>query len=164
MGEGKGVACGKLPLPIGICPTCGHGVKVSRGFTWIDPAELFGDVKCINKADEHVSVATCNQHCHLSTVGVHNMHNAGLLWVGSKYYDSPTHFNIEEEDRIAAEKAAEADRLRLQEENKRLAQEAADTKKEVTQLKRQNTTLKKKVEEPAVSLNFYECPKCGHKW
>ena len=92
------------------------------------------------------------------------MHNAGLLWVGSKYYDSPTHFNIEEEDRIAAEKAAEADRLRLQEENKRLAQEAADTKKEVTQLKRQNTTLKKKVEEPAVSLNFYECPKCGHKW
>jgi len=95
MGEGKGVACGKLPLPIGICPTCGHGVKVSRGFTWIDPAELFGDVKCINKADEHVSVATCNQHCHLSTVGVHNMHNAGLLWVGSKYYDSPTDFNIE---------------------------------------------------------------------
>jgi len=87
-----------------------------------------------------------------------------LVGVKAQYQEEQDRIKKEEEDRIAAEQAAEADRLRLQEENKRLAQEAADTKKEVTQLKRQNTTLKKKVEEPAVSLNFYECPKCGHKW
>ena len=90
MGEGKGVACGKLPLPIGICPTCGHGVKVSRGFTWIDPAELFGDVEC-----GHNGIKNCNHLCHLSTYGVHKMHNAGMIWVGERYYNTPESFNLE---------------------------------------------------------------------
>jgi len=88
MGEGKGVACGKLPLPIGICPTCGHGVKVSRGFTWIDPAELFGDVRCSSETYD------C-QGCHLSTFGVNQMHNAGMIWVGERYYNTPEAFNLE---------------------------------------------------------------------
>jgi len=88
MGEGKGVACGKLPLPIGICPTCGHGVKVSRGFTWINPVELFGEVRCPNETYD------C-QGCHLSTFGVNQMHNAGMIWVGEKFYPSPTDFTVE---------------------------------------------------------------------
>jgi len=88
MGEGKGVACGKLPLPIGICPTCGHGVKVSRGFTWISPVELFGDVRCPNETYD------C-QGCHLSTFGVNQMHNAGMIWVGSKYYEFTEDFTDE---------------------------------------------------------------------
>jgi len=88
MGDSEGIACGKLPLPIGICPTCGHGVKVSRGFTWVDPVELFGDVRC--NSDTYAC-----QGCHLSTVGVNQMHNAGLIWVGSKFYPTPTDFTVE---------------------------------------------------------------------
>ena len=33
--------CERLPFPLETCPTCGCGVKFSRGFTWITPADLF---------------------------------------------------------------------------------------------------------------------------
>jgi hypothetical protein len=97
MGDTHGVACGKLPLPIGICPTCGHGVKVSRGFTWVNPVELFGDVVCAK--NDGVMKEVINEHlcpnCPLSTHGVHQMHNAGMIWVGEKFYPSPDAFNLE---------------------------------------------------------------------
>lgn len=34
--------CDRLPLPISTCPVCGQGIKVSRGFTEINPLRLFG--------------------------------------------------------------------------------------------------------------------------
>src|SRR5207302_7622776 len=36
VGGGRGVACDRLPIPLDICPTCGHGIKQTRGFTWVD--------------------------------------------------------------------------------------------------------------------------------
>jgi len=41
-GEYRMVPCDRLPYPLDLCPTCGSGIKVSRGFTKISPLALFG--------------------------------------------------------------------------------------------------------------------------
>jgi len=33
--------CERLPFPLHECRTCGGGIKPSRGWTWIEPDELF---------------------------------------------------------------------------------------------------------------------------
>ena len=40
--DGMGLPCGKLPLPLDICPTCSGGIHFARGWTWISPQPLFG--------------------------------------------------------------------------------------------------------------------------
>lgn len=40
-GEYIGVPCDRLPYPLDVCPVCGGGIKVSRGFTEINPLQLF---------------------------------------------------------------------------------------------------------------------------
>ena len=37
------VPCDRLPFPLETCPVCGGGIKVSRGFTKINPLHLFGE-------------------------------------------------------------------------------------------------------------------------
>jgi len=93
--------CERLPFPLTICPCCGHGIRFSRGFTWIDPIRLFdptleprcdyasevsrllGDLRNNNQHD-HNNCPVCNPWM----VG----DQAGLMWVGEKYYPSPHHF------------------------------------------------------------------------
>ena len=41
-GEYIEVPCDRLPMPLTVCPVCGQGIKVSRGFTKINPHRLFG--------------------------------------------------------------------------------------------------------------------------
>ena len=40
-GEYISVPCDRLPYPLDVCPVCGGGIKVSRGFTEINPLQLF---------------------------------------------------------------------------------------------------------------------------
>lgn len=42
VGDYISVPCDRLPYPLETCPTCGGGIKVSRGFTKINPLRLFG--------------------------------------------------------------------------------------------------------------------------
>jgi len=35
MADGPAELCGKLPIPLEICPSCGGGIKLSRGWTWV---------------------------------------------------------------------------------------------------------------------------------
>ncbi|GAH52957.1 unnamed protein product, partial [marine sediment metagenome] len=41
-GECISVPCDRLPLTLTVCPVCGQGIKVSRGFTEINPYRLWG--------------------------------------------------------------------------------------------------------------------------
>ncbi|MBA7682144.1 hypothetical protein ES703_90490 [subsurface metagenome] len=41
-GEYISVSCDRLPIPLTVCPVCGQGIKVSRGFTQINPYRLWG--------------------------------------------------------------------------------------------------------------------------
>ena len=38
--EGLAAPCGKLPIPLTVCPVCGQGIKPSRGWTWINGKKL----------------------------------------------------------------------------------------------------------------------------
>lgn len=41
-GEYIGLPCDKMPFPLTTCPVCGQGIKVSRGFTQVNPYQLWG--------------------------------------------------------------------------------------------------------------------------
>lgn len=85
---GLSAPCGRLPIPLSVCPTCGHGIHPARGWTWIDSAPLLVGVEC------RAEPARCLV-CPLSRP----MGRVGLLWVGEQYYATPGEF------------AAEADRI-----------------------------------------------------
>jgi len=73
-------SCGLLPLPLSVCPCCGEGVKPARGWTWINPALMFKDRECSTPSK-------CGR-CSLKKLP----EQAGLLWVGEMYYETPADF------------------------------------------------------------------------
>lgn len=83
--------CEGLPVRLDVCPTCGEGIKPSRGWTWVDGRKLM-----VNKR-------ACDTNlCDLCPLGIGNLDNeefgkVGLLWVGVKFYPSPHHFEQEAE-------------------------------------------------------------------
>lgn len=83
--EGAGRPCGKLPLELDICPTCGGGIKPARGWTWIDGCELLKGISC--------SDGDCDT-CPISTMG-DEFKRTGLLWIGEKYYKTPNDWMVE---------------------------------------------------------------------
>jgi hypothetical protein len=92
MSGGVMVPCGKLPLPLTVCPCCGEGIKPSRGWTWIGARQLFTPVACTYKAEATGDAAhptTCE--CILSG-GEATPERTGLLWIGEKFYRTPEDF------------------------------------------------------------------------
>lgn len=99
VGEGLSVACDRLPYPVGVCPTCGEGIKPSRGIRWMDGKKFFGG-NCKNLIREQ------NNNNPLSgSMGCHSLHcpicfsdeleRVGLMWVGERYYPRPEDFECE---------------------------------------------------------------------
>jgi len=41
-GEYVSAPCDRMPFPLTTCPVCGQGIKVSRGFTEVNPYRLWG--------------------------------------------------------------------------------------------------------------------------
>lgn len=102
--KATGKPCGKLPLPLGICPCCGSGVKQARGFTWINPKRLFHGVECMHddppeptpgEADDALFFkGYCKQvKCILADKKIPD--RSGLIWIGGKFYKTPEAFNRE---------------------------------------------------------------------
>jgi hypothetical protein len=85
--DGLGAPCGKLPIPLTVCPCCGAGIKFTRGFTWISSA-LFDAVNCNNG-----NCKSFGQGCPLAQR--QSNWPLGLLWVGEKYYQTADHFTRE---------------------------------------------------------------------
>lgn len=88
--DGPGFPCGMLPLELKPCATCAAmGLKCrvapTRGFTWISPKGLFdwGELTCDGRQGP---CAGCSMS-HIAT-----LERAGLLWIGEKFYDTPTDF------------------------------------------------------------------------
>lgn len=76
--DGLPVWCGKLPLRLEKCPTCGHGIKHSRAWTWIDAKELFKGKRCKNPK--------CGTWCALKKPP----EKMGLVWIGERFYTPDT--------------------------------------------------------------------------
>jgi hypothetical protein len=78
-----GGPCCKLPIPLKVCPTCGGGIKQTRGWTWIDPKRwLQGE--CTDK--ERMCAAA-----DPTALG----ERVGLLWIGERFYPTVEHFQAE---------------------------------------------------------------------
>lgn len=83
-GEGQSIVCDRLPYELVVCPTCGAGVKFSRGFQWLD-------WKRYARTHEIVD-GNCDcplDLCPMCFPGLHPQ-PYGLLWVGEAYYDPET--------------------------------------------------------------------------
>lgn len=90
VGGGMAAPCGKLPLPLSVCPACGGGIKPSRGFTWVNPSLLFLSGPC---GDSDGGWGRCNMCPLLIPSGMGS--SAGLLWCGERFYPTPEHFELE---------------------------------------------------------------------
>lgn len=95
VGPPDGWACCKFPFPLTVCPTCGAGIHVSRGWTWVEPGELFQPPDC-QAHDRKLWAGATLRPCPLADPKT--MGRAGLLWVGEKFYKSPGDFLQEARD------------------------------------------------------------------
>jgi hypothetical protein len=89
-GPGLTRPCGKLPIPLTICPTCSHGIKPTRGTTWIEPLGLgILDRPC--DKDIFTECPACPLGSSLTRnedsplVGKHL-----LIWIGGSFYPKPS--------------------------------------------------------------------------
>lgn len=74
--------CGKLPLPLTVCPCCSAGIKFTRGFTWVDGDALFRTVECKS--------AKCHcASCPMNADEPPSLGRCGLLWIGEATYKTP---------------------------------------------------------------------------
>ena len=96
---GMGQACGKLPIPLTVCPCCHAGVKPARGWTWITPELIFGEsskaeCKGLNCLGCPVSDAHLNMMIRADKEKIHES-KFGLLWIGEAFYGTPQEFTKE---------------------------------------------------------------------
>lgn len=82
VGGGRPVFCDRLPIPLEICPVCKHGIKQTRGFTWVHVEELVGGLHRDCKDD-----FPCPLCMTPDTLGL-----AGLLWIGERFYKTVEDF------------------------------------------------------------------------
>jgi hypothetical protein len=82
---GRGVFCDRLPIALDVCPTCSHGIKQSRGWTWVDTAALVGGVH--PQCEDTFACPLC--------MAPQDLGRSGLLWIGEKFYKSPLDFDRE---------------------------------------------------------------------
>lgn len=82
MSDGLGMSCNLLPYHLDVCPTCGHGIKPTRGgWTWVKPDPVM---------PHHSDPDTSRRHpgCPLNDPGLLG-EKAGLMWIGGTFYPTP---------------------------------------------------------------------------
>ncbi len=90
-GEYISVPCDRPSYPLDICPVCGGGIKVSRGFTKINPLMLFG---------YHQPCGDRFRPCFMCDP---KDEPAFIMGVGEKFYKTPGDFQ-EEAQRLGISK------------------------------------------------------------
>lgn len=83
--------CGRLPVPLTVCPVCSAGIKQTRGWTWVDAAHILGAGPCDL---DYETVSSCDT-CPLSGSVIASIGRAGLLWIGEKFYPTTAEFTTE---------------------------------------------------------------------
>ena len=79
--------CGKLPIPLTVCPCCNAGIKPSRGWTWVT-GQLIQDAECFQ--DGFPRKKECDKCYPLGNPDP--AEKFGLIWIGELYYKTPTDF------------------------------------------------------------------------
>lgn len=82
--DGLGWSCGALPIPLERCPTCDRGIKPSRGWTWVNIADLTSKRQCERPGG-----------CGPCALADNKVQRCGLLWIGEQFYHTPNEFERE---------------------------------------------------------------------
>ena len=77
--------CGKLPIPLTVCPCCSVGIKPSRGWTWISH-ELVNVNPCTDP-----ECRKCEPFYNFPDPDI----RMGMIWIGEKFYKTPADFSRE---------------------------------------------------------------------
>jgi hypothetical protein len=85
--DGLGWNCGAMPIPLERCPVCDRGIKPSRGWTWINLADLTARKECTRAGG-----------CGPCPLADNKIQRCGLLWIGEQFYATPEQFNREAEE------------------------------------------------------------------
>ncbi len=113
-GEYINSPCDRLPLPLAVCPVCGQGIKVSRGFTQISPYRLWGlhdqGVRAFTEEPERSMVGVVSLTKRVCTDRFRPCHvcdpkdePAYIMLVGAGNYKTPDEF-LEEAHRMGISK------------------------------------------------------------
>lgn len=90
--------CDRLPFPLDVCPTYGHGIKVGRGMTGINPMALFGNHdKAIPTfpGERSIIKMVCKDKVRPCMVCDPTTTPAFIMLVGEKFYSTPQDFIVE---------------------------------------------------------------------
>lgn len=71
--------CSKLPIRLDVCPTCRHGIKPSRGWTWFDPKPFLSGLSCFLTQCASCPLTSRSGELRFSE-------REGLLWIGPRHY------------------------------------------------------------------------------
>ena len=85
MADGLMAPCGRMPLSLTVCSHCGHGIKPSRGWSWLELPGVLKEAlptECNTRAHDG-----CSAYCPLYPHCVEQ--KAGLLWCGEVFYKTP---------------------------------------------------------------------------
>lgn len=87
VGPSGGRDCGRLPVPLTVCPCCSAGIKPSRGWTWIAGNLL-----------QHACTPGPGKlcaNCFALKDDWTNQEKIGLIWIGESFYATPAAFVAE---------------------------------------------------------------------
>jgi hypothetical protein len=88
--------CGRLPIPLEVCPCCGQGIKPARGWTWILGDRIVEAAPpCTKAAGTVCDIADAEYNICPLAEGARFLGICGLLWIGEKFYRSPQEFRAE---------------------------------------------------------------------
>jgi len=92
------MGCGRIPIPLTICPCCSHGFKPARGWTWVDGDRLIRaaleGTNCVASAQE-CSLCIINRILRETVEDREHIKRAGLIWIGQKFYPTVEDFDKE---------------------------------------------------------------------
>lgn len=96
MSFGEMVPCGRLPVPLEVCPTCSGGIKHARGWTWIDADKILEGKSCdlltseYNRDNSMGGAEAAKAHCDRCSLRPGNeLGRCGLIWIGKAHYETP---------------------------------------------------------------------------
>lgn len=106
-GEYLSFPCDRMPFALTVCPVCGQGLKVGRGFTQVNPLRLFGshdgELRWKRDASGNYDIPLCQDRirpCHLCDP---QDQPAYIMLVGAGNYKTPADF-LEEAHRMGISK------------------------------------------------------------
>ena len=84
--------CGKLPIPLHVCSTCGGGIKPQRAWQTIKPRLLFSGAECRLDVVFGGTNPSVRAQCATCPLGGLMPEKGGLLWIGGAFYKTPEDF------------------------------------------------------------------------